>query len=73
MRCSRCGTEIDHDWQEKGVCIPCLESAERRRRKEAARKGKLRAAGELTGKPTPWPWPWLAHDAQKIISGRKGE
>ncbi|MCL6449556.1 MAG: hypothetical protein K6U04_15715 [Armatimonadetes bacterium] len=72
VRCSRCGTEVDHDWQVKGICIPCLEFAERRRRKEAARRGKFK--GELPGKPLPyWPPPFVeaASDCKKIIRGKE--
>jgi hypothetical protein len=68
--CKRCGMAeaIFGD-----LCGNCHEYAERMKRRELARRGKLRAAGGLTGKPGPWPWPWLASECQKIISGRRDE
>ncbi|MQL50836.1 hypothetical protein GFC01_00790 [Desulfofundulus thermobenzoicus] len=55
-----------------GLCATCHEFAERSRRKELARRGKLKNGG-LTGKPGPWPWREIEHQCQQIIAGRKKE
>ncbi|MBE3586237.1 MAG: hypothetical protein IMW94_08790 [Thermoanaerobacter sp.] len=68
--CRRCNmAEAIHG----DLCAVCYEHSERMKRREAARRGKLRAAGGLTGKPGPWPWPEIAHQCQQIISGRRDE
>jgi hypothetical protein len=58
MRCVKCGTEVPKDWQQDGVCVPCLEY-----------QARMKARGRRGTPPLPRPsgWPEILINAiQKI-------
>lgn len=65
MRCKRCGVEVDRDWQEQGVCVPCREYMARIDLRESRRRGH-----KVPAIPRPSGWPeQLAYVVRKIIKG----